>query len=434
MVPRLAGIYVGWIALFLSSISLVVFESGTRTLTDITDYSFNYVEIVRIASVGIALMIVMLESDRIEGMKKGFDFLPKGLLGIMFLYSLVAMLSFTYSKYPILTIYKSGEILIAVYVAHLTLLYLRATRDSALMLVNFQYALRFTIILISWLGLILFQRNSILFTPWSALGFIIQGSLAGADSNFIGELSAILLLVCLSRMCQPVEVSKNRIYWILAIPLSITLILAQCRAAIFAFGAALVVLLLLHKRIKLVFVALFLIGIVCVVLPIEYITTNYMLRGHDISLFYTMSSRTTYWQYAWSIFLKSPIYGYGYSIGEKFIVGSVLRGNLSWNIHNSYIAILLDLGLIGLIPFVLGILGTWFYLIRFTLPLSKSPFWLDKRLKNLTIELIAVMIVITAISFKSSTLSSNTTDIGLLLTIMVHAESLRDYKKELIGY
>jgi len=65
----------------------------------------------------------------------------------------------------------------------------------------------------------------------------------------------------------------------------------------------------------------------------------------------TFSARLQYWQAALSLFPDHPILGVGLGVG-RYRVGD-LRGLYPFMIHNDYVSVLLETGLIGFILFIL---------------------------------------------------------------------------------
>lgn len=63
--------------------------------------------------------------------------------------------------------------------------------------------------------------------------------------------------------------------------------------------------------------------------------------------------RMAEWRAAWKYFLESPIIGKGYGFHLGFLDPIFLkRGTLNWWVHNSYLLLLLKMGIIGLVAFL----------------------------------------------------------------------------------
>jgi O-antigen ligase len=70
-----------------------------------------------------------------------------------------------------------------------------------------------------------------------------------------------------------------------------------------------------------------------------------------------MSGRLEFWPLVWNEFLKSPLLGHGFYTSHRLKWGAS-------SVDNTYIEVLLGLGLLGLFPIVLALLSVFKDLIR----------------------------------------------------------------------
>lgn len=155
----------------------------------------------------------------------------------------------------------------------------------------------------------------------------------------------------------------------------------------------------LQSKKSVLLILLFLI-FTCFLLFLFLVNFNTFLsvNGKDV----TLSGRTELWDTLWQFIQEKPWLGYGYG---SFFSGESREANLLWQIHdwapvhshNGYVQLWLNLGLIGLIVFILGYLSCLFN--------SLYQYLLFKDLKMLWIFLFLIYTVFlnfTEVSFFSS--------------------------------
>ena len=92
--------------------------------------------------------------------------------------------------------------------------------------------------------------------------------------------------------------------------------------------------------------------------------TSYIYRGQSKEVFESLSGRTEFWDKVWEMVLLKPWLGHGYYAGhrEAFSTSSV---------DNTYLEVLVGVGIIGLIIFSLPVLLTALSLLK-TMPRRKN--------------------------------------------------------------
>jgi O-antigen ligase len=84
---------------------------------------------------------------------------------------------------------------------------------------------------------------------------------------------------------------------------------------------------------------------------INYVTSDVLLlNSRDRGIGSGFTGRTQIWTETFDLWLKSPIFGYGYRQHERFLAGAPA--------HSAYLAVLADTGLLGLIVYLVLLIGS----------------------------------------------------------------------------
>jgi O-antigen ligase len=89
----------------------------------------------------------------------------------------------------------------------------------------------------------------------------------------------------------------------------------------------------------------------------------FVLRRQSPEVFESLSGRVDWWEFGWQQFLKSPLTGFG-AYTARFEVLAKLGESDTSAIHNSFLEVVFGVGILGLIPVLVALLGTWWVLIR----------------------------------------------------------------------
>ena len=194
------------------------------------------------------------------------------------------------------------------------------------------------------------------------IGVQVQGVFPNVASNGVGDLGANLSILAINRLHSRTGSNARRAaYGLLLVVSLITLILAQTRSAILALLIGCVVILILSKRIGaigLLFVVLAIVGTVA-----GDALLTYFMRDQSTEMFLSLTGRTTWWEASWAKIVERPLLGYGAYAGARFAALASLGFNTTATVHNSYMEVLLGTGILGLIPFLMMLGGTWIWLI-----------------------------------------------------------------------
>jgi O-antigen ligase len=141
-------------------------------------------------------------------------------------------------------------------------------------------------------------------------------------------------------------------------------VVAQSRSA--ATGAllgVLAVLALTHRFRLLTLVGLA--GTALIALTsAEMFLREAFLRGQSPGMFYSLSGRVNWWIPAWELFLEHLPLGLGGYAAGRFGVLSYLGATETSSLHNTWLEILVGVGVIGFVPFLATFIGTWLNLLR----------------------------------------------------------------------
>lgn len=352
----------------------------------------------------------------IKNKKFGKD-LFKGPLGLFLLYSIIGIIVSIFSKSPLVALYWAilyGSVVVVIFAI------LKSKNSvekiSFLIKINLVIAGIVTIgLLVFFLiqpGIIKSINPNFLICgprPYESLGTlpveINTLGVAGSRPTGWGRYAGVAAIVCFFVFCLTQK--KYKLIWlILFLFFSIVLIFARGRTEIIGFLIAIPLVLLLLRKYKyfLFFVALlaifsfgfFLIYQSVCSLPVKNIppiiaqqTSSKTIKNDNLTIkinkqtnnvvtsesktveekanpvaFFTvntnpitLSGRTNgVWLDSWHLFLKGPIFGFGFQADRIFLNGQ--------HAHNSVIQALIQTGIVGTIPFVLAFILTFVILLN----------------------------------------------------------------------
>lgn len=168
----------------------------------------------------------------------------------------------------------------------------------------------------------------------------------------VGVYLAVIGILCMVFLLDAKD-TPGRIFWgILSIIFVVGLFFSYGRAGWIGFGLSMILISMLRFK-KLIFIIP--LALVLVVLFIPAITQRFsdisLTESDDPTVDSTFAQRLEYWQAALEIYPEHPVIGTGYGIG-RYHVGEH-RGRYPHMIHNDYVAVLLETGLLGLVFFLL---------------------------------------------------------------------------------
>jgi len=192
------------------------------------------------------------------------------------------------------------------------------------------------------------------------IGLIIVAGKSGLfftdDTMRLGNSGVGVYLSVISILCMvfllDAKTTTSRILWgILSAFFLVGLFFSYGRSGWIGFGLSMVVISFVRFK-KLLFIIP--LALILVVLFIPAISQRFadisLTETDDPNADSTFAQRLEYWQAALEIYPNHPLLGVGYGIG-RYHVGEY-RGKYPHMIHNDYIAVLLETGIIGLFAFL----------------------------------------------------------------------------------
>lgn len=182
------------------------------------------------------------------------------------------------------------------------------------------------------------------------------GGMAMSRSSGMARFAAVPAVVaCVMLWCD--RAWWRRVVWAALFAATCLLVyMMQSRGAIFSLAFALVVVgYVLGVRARLAGIALVILAAVATtaeIVPQETTerVVDHVTRGESPKQLATMTGRTRDWAQGWKHIERSPIVGHGFQTD---------RWLCKTHIHNTYLYVLLAAGIVGLVPFVLGLGWAW---------------------------------------------------------------------------
>ena len=308
-----------------------------------------------------------------------------GVVGSMAVFGVVCLTSSIWSVKASWTAYKSLEYLLDLSIIALILAIVRTSEDYK-SFIDWTWVIAGATLAWTWMGL----------PVWPAETWGTEGRLAGAypivSSNELGDTGAILILVAAVRYWPLIGRSKNKtFYFMTAILGAVTMIAAQTRSA---FGgllvAALVVLFFAGRSRYAVWGSILAVPAV-IFTSIGPRILAYLQRDQSTEELTSMSSRLDWWAIGYKMFMQHPFTGLGAYAGSRFAVLSTVGAP---QLHSDWLEVIVGTSIWGLAPFVISLVWIWAILIRYY-----RGRWLTPADRQLTLEMIGVMTIITIHSF-----------------------------------
>lgn len=308
-----------------------------------------------------------------------------GIVGAMAIFGAVCLTSSIWSVKFSWTMYKSLEYLLDLSIIALILAIVRTSAEYK-SFIDWTWVIAGFTLAWTWIGLPI----------WPAQTWFEESRLSGAypivSSNELGDTGAILILVAAIRYWPLVGQSKHKAFYILTALLgTVTMIAAQTRSAFAGLAiAALVVLYFAGRTRYAIWGAIM--GVPAVIFTsLGPKIMTYLQRDQSAEELTTMSSRLDWWSIGYKMFMQHPFTGLGAYAGSRF---AVLANVGAPQLHSDWLEVIVGTSIWGLTPFVIALVWIWAILIRYY-----RGHWLSVEDKQLTLEMIGVMAIITIHSF-----------------------------------
>lgn len=376
---------VTWALLLLSGQVWAVHSNATTiALANVRGENLIRAALLLLTSMGLAGMVYATRGRCLEPMLRS----PLNVFAVLSLWNFGTLL---WSVAPVNTLYSSIEYLVSIMLASTGAYYVRGadsiTTTSHLRAIFNWHWLLMGLLLLTVAGGALAAPHDAFFRGVGVLGYQLKGVLPSMAANTVGNLSAVLALVVVSRMLQAGKLRLNLILLLVAV--LTTLAFAQSRSPILGLVVAVLVLEIGWRHWKLLAITLIL-GLISTAGVLEPTMRAYMVRGQPYGLS-TLSGRTTWWAYGLQAARARPVGGYGAFVGGKYILLETFDQGSYSTIHNTYLETLLGMGTVGLLILVTGIVRTLAMLVRRRRP--GSQYWTDRSLRLEALALMAFFLV-----------------------------------------
>ena len=391
---------------YLKSLWFIAFISGlTFVLQDI--------EILRTDPIQVSIIHKSI-SHLILGLFVCFQLLKrpsiifKDVILIFVFFCGWCFLSTFWSIYPTWTLYRSLEYFIFISLVAYTAFSLKSFKELK-EIVDFIWFLIGLLIISVWVGILVFPDEAM--QPSRGLiPFILHGAFPRLNANTVSHIGGIISIVGLSRLF-----SSRKKKWILLVLLGIaTMILAQGRSGILGFVIAALFLLFFHKKISLLLMVTILIFILIGYTQIDVILYRFILRGQTQEVIWGLSGRMYKWEHAKTFILDRPFLGYGAFAGSRFLVMPEITGPLSSSTHNAWVELTVEVGLIGVILYILSIFLVIFNLFRFIFKFQ----YINNNYLCLLIEMLCVMLLLIVRSIFTTAVLITPYDFAFLIVLV----------------
>ncbi len=343
----------------------------------------------RVAAMGLVALILAarLALRRPDWLRSMFS----GNVGAMTAFALACVVSTLWSVNAPWTFYKSQEFLIDIALLAAILAAVRYSEEYET-LFNWNWILSGLLIASAWACAVVWPKEA-LEEGYSlgTLGVRLSGLYPGQGSNRLGDLGAIVGVVCIARIFPFGKRRYDRFWYALVLFACVaTIVFAQTRTALAGLLAGMILILILTGRAgKLVLFAAG--GIAAVVFSGAGVKMlEYLQRGQSQAEMVSLSDRLTWWKVAFDMLKEHPWTGMGAFAAGAFGVFEKLGLNNVGPLHSDYVETLAGTSFWGLIPLLIAILGCWWIL-------GQAVFnrQLDELDRQLSIEALAVLLVVT---------------------------------------
>lgn len=427
---ELFGIPAFWITLVL--IIGFVFAPGAADIDSIKsagggfDAGGKLIRVVTAVFAGVFALLSLLRGNALSS-------ILKGNLGILFIYTCLAYFSVVFSELRVLTIYKSSELVVMLFIA--ATLYGRSLPfvESRRYLTGLFWIYSFTAIGVL---LQLLYYGTAAYTPVHStpfISFMLSSKHPPLAANSVGMLGALVSIFGVYQFYK-CESYKKRCYiigTIIGVFGLITLVLSYTRSALVLFVFASTIFLYFNRKFVLLTLAGFCVIALLAVGSARDLMESHMRRGGTDEKIATLSSRVVVWNSIIKKDLLKLIVGEGYATGTQFqdLTGDDGSETINLkNAHNSVFEVINSTGIIGAFVWLFLItrinLQLFQHLLRTRRIVSK-----DEYVFHLFIS--SVFVLATLRSFMNSTFVYLDYFLPLLFSIAVYADTLKLRRSEL---
>jgi O-antigen ligase len=324
---------------------LDVYYPRTRTATDLAGNPLDAGGMVKLAAVGLAILIGGLAFATSTAAPRP----TTTPFRLFVLYVVVVFFGAWSSVDPLLTTFRGLEVAAAVVVVAGA--YRRYGQVAVARVERLLYVATVALVLSVWVGVVVAKSEALVPTPKSPLPSQIQGVYPMIASNGVGTLGVILALWSLARLVSrsPRERMRRPVGIALTALGVVTLLAAQYRTgyAAFAAGAALLLALRGRKTLAAVIGLFAAVAMYWGLATVGTSTEPLLLRGDTPERASQLSGRLDMWHAAIPFWHESPIFGRGLLTSTRLEVLPSIGLENTATIHGTWIETLVGTGLVG---------------------------------------------------------------------------------------
>lgn len=375
-----------WSLMFLSGLVFRIRDTSSMTDSPLDPWALFRIVLMTLIGTVLFYHLVINGIDWIRS-------LAHGLLALLAGYAVSCLISVIWSVYPSWSFYKSIEYLVDIFLLA-AIVEMTTETSKARTLFNWTWLLLGLLLTTVWFWVVVWPEEAIL-RKIGVLGMQIHGVWPALETNGVGELAAILGVVTFTRTLN--SDTKDRLFYLSAFLFAFTtLVFAQSRSPLTAFLVGIPMVLFVSRRIG--GLALAVIGVIIV---LSFTSASeplweYFQRGQKDKQFESLSGRTDLWNAGWEFIKREPLTGYGAYAGTRFTGITDAMGTGTSSILNTWLEVLLGVGVPGFLLLVILFLRIWIRLFRNTWHASKQDL-----IDQLGVEAIGVLTIISVRSMFS---------------------------------
>lgn len=344
-----------WLLVFLSGLVFRIRDTDTIQKNPIDLWALYRIALV--CFVGYILLI-RLALDKTDWTSALF----RGSIGLIGGYVLICILSIFWSIQPMWSIYKSLEYLIDL-ILIAAIVSSAKSIDDYMALFNWTWVLFGILMASAWIGVVLWPDKA-LNQGVGVLGIQLSGVLPALETNKVGELGALVGIIAFNRF---IFMKDKRFFLVILLIAISTMIIAQSRTPITGFVLAVCLMLFVSRRIGPFALTAMLMIVILSITGVADVFWEYFLRGQNRESFSSLTGRTYGWALGWDLFMRNPFIGVGAYAGGRFAVLTEVTKSMDttqWSsVLNTWLEILMSVGLVGIIFVALAFFRTWKLLI-----------------------------------------------------------------------
>lgn len=390
--PILVGVFLGALVLILP-LDYLIFALGGLV--------FAYLLLFKIEAAVIVALLIQNQLGRFNYMGGGTPMHPNGIMGISIIAGAIFFFVFhkiDFSRFRVIGAFFAFLVVCIVTLPNTGIYFMDGLNITLRLVTSF-----------SIYAILIYKLDSINKVKWvigaiiaaqiipTISGLLMYGGRSGLvftdetmrlGNSGVGIYLAMISTLCLVFLFGARSIS-GRLLWGGLTALFLTgLFFSFGRSGWIGFVFALLLISLIRYKRLLILLPLVLILVIILVPAIGQRFSDISFGSDLTEGGSTFSQRLEFWQAALHIFPNNPLLGVGFGVG-RYIVGEY-RGLYAYMIHNDYVSVLLETGLIG---FLLFIVWQYQWLAALVKTYRKSPLGFDKTVSLAVLAVFAASLV-----------------------------------------